>query len=70
MWGEEVSFLFFGEEKGFEFEYLREKSGLLKVILSVQGDVANAKDRDTPGQDFLRRNSEEEEEEEETVNCN
>jgi hypothetical protein len=26
---------FFGEEKGFEFENLREKSGLLKVILSV-----------------------------------
>jgi hypothetical protein len=30
---------------------------------------ANAKDRDTPGQDFSIRNSEEEEEEE-TVNCN
>ena len=27
-------FFFFGEEKGFEFECLREKSGLLKVILS------------------------------------
>lgn len=33
--GEEASSFFFGEEKGFEFEYLREKSVLLKVILSV-----------------------------------
>ena len=36
--------------RGKGFEYLREKLGLLKVILSVQGLVANAKGRDTPCQ--------------------